>query len=123
METVVLVFILFVELIIAGILININTGQTDKGIAAYEAWDSKIEYVDSYVSNSYHRYNGLLLDYFEVCALVASAQGDDTCVVDYPEINFVSNRNNYISKKYLCDVVKEDYGLHRTIVTFREVQE
>lgn len=121
METAVLVFILFVELLIAGIFINVNTGQADKGVDVYESWNSKIEYADSYTTNAFKRYNGLILNYFEVCALVDSAYSQDNYNAEYPTSDFITNSDKYLEKNFLCIVDVEDYGVYRTKITFKEV--
>lgn len=123
METVVLVFVLFVELLISGIFININSGQADKGTTTYVSWESKMDYANKYTGNSYQRYNGVTVDYYEVCALVKSSYGLEDCIVKYPTDDFTNNRGSYLKKKYLCKVTKETVVPYRTIVEFEEVAE
>lgn len=123
METAILVFILFAELLIAGIFVNVNTGQADKGAGIYDAWNSKIEYVSTYTTNTFQRYNGLTLDYFEVCSLVNSTYESDECSAEYPAVDFITNSDMYIKKKFLCNVEVQNYGIYEIKITFKEVVE
>lgn len=121
METTVLIIILFVELVVTGIFINLNTGQTDKGVSVYKTWDSKLDYASTYTNNLYKRYNGVEVEYADVVALVnESYLYDEYEVIGLP-VNFQTNVV-YRQKKYLCVVKTDERGLYKTYITFEEVR-